>query len=143
MTKQQTEQDFELLLELRKIANSAIQDDLQKEHLLRLSVMSGCYQIFRNSNGDLLGYFAWANVIRETVSRLYRSGEYPFYPCEWSEGGVMLIIDVCFTPHFSSEAKIAFRSCIKNRRAITYRKGNRINLWLKCFRRYSSHVKFL
>ena len=135
------EEDFALLLELRK--KTILETDNQLIHLLRLSTMLGCYTFLKNSAGTIVGYYAWADVIRETVSRLCRNGEFPFYPYEWSEGNIMLIIDACFLPEFSNEAKFIFRKTIKRKRAIAYRKSNKIKLWIKCFGRHSQRATTL
>jgi len=135
------ENDLKILLELRERAGSVIDNKHYRMHLLRLSVISGNYHILKNAAGDVLGYFSWANVISETVARLYRNGEMPCYPYEWSEGGIMLITDVCFLPEFSFEAKSAFKIFLKNKRVITYRKNDKVNFWLKSFQRHSSYPK--
>jgi hemolysin-activating ACP:hemolysin acyltransferase len=89
------QKNYDLICTLRGQASEGISNYLQ--HALKISVTEGNFEIFY-SEGKPIGYWAWANTVRESVSRLKRTGRYPFFAYEWNEGRITLIIDVCFIP---------------------------------------------
>jgi hemolysin-activating ACP:hemolysin acyltransferase len=87
------QKSYDLICALRGQASEGISNYLR--HALKISVTEGNFEIFY-SQGKPIGYWAWANTVRESVSRLKRTGRYPFFAYEWNEGRISLIIDVCF-----------------------------------------------
>ncbi len=128
-TAEQRKETFELLCSIRQQAGAEASPPLQ--HLLGCSVGNQTYCIVRDASGVPIGYFAWAKVIRETVARLYRSQELPAYSCEWHEGHITLLLDVCFLPGAPAQARQPFFEFVKAQRALAYGKGRKANLWLR------------
>jgi hypothetical protein len=75
MTPEQ-QNSYNLLCTLRTQASEGISNYLH--HALKISVVEGNFEIFYRQ-GSPIGYWIWANTVRESVLKLKRNGQYPFF----------------------------------------------------------------
>ncbi len=116
MTPEQ-QNSYNLLCTLRTQASEGISNYLH--HALKISVVEGNFEIFYRQ-GSPIGYWIWANTVRESVLKLKRNGQYPFFIYEWNEGHITLIIDVCFISSSHNNHSLLKRS-ISRKKVVAFK----------------------
>jgi len=91
--------------------------------ILKNSYKENCMTYFFNNSGELIGYIAWACVVKESVSRLFMNDELPVYCHEWHEGRIFLILDVCCKDKFPITVR-RLLSFVKSRKLLAYKRSS-------------------
>ena len=103
---------------------------------LQLSAKAGTYKIFWDQHDRPLGYAIWANVCRESIQRLARTGRYPVYAFEWNDGRICLVLDVVFNNIDRKQALRQLKEFFGRRRAIAYKRRSTTRLLVRRRGRY-------
>jgi hemolysin-activating ACP:hemolysin acyltransferase len=90
--------------------------------LLEVSVRTDNYHIFYDEVNNPVGYIVWANVNRESLYKIQRTGLYPKYPYEWHEGKITLILDVAINDTNKAEALRQIKVFMKKQKIVAYTK---------------------
>ena len=99
-------------------------------HLAMLvqSINNDQIEVLKTGMDDLLGYIAWLSVNKESLLLSNKTNTLPPYMYEWSEGKLMLIYDIVFTPGWERLAREKLFEFILKQRFVAYFKRNRINI---------------
>ena len=118
--------DFGVICDLKSARPVAINSYLLK--MLKYSVIWNKYRIFYDSNGNPIGYIAWADIVEESLYRLFRYGSYPDYFYEWNEGGIRLFIDFVFLTDNAAPSVIRTRlaELVKKKNGFAYARAGRL-----------------
>lgn len=116
-------------LELRAINGLSTPPDIFVK--LRNCAYANKLIVFKDQLKRPIGYLAFASVNKESALRFLKNGAIPFYPYEWSEGGIFLIIDVVIQKNSCFDAVRQIKSLVFSKRAIIFSKRNRCKFYLK------------
>lgn len=70
--------------------------------------------------GQPIGYVIYALISKDCLNLIRRNLTTPKYAYEWSEGKIVLIVDICFLPHRSVEASSRLRTYLKRFKLLCY-----------------------
>lgn len=112
------ENSFAQLLEVRLIAG--LDTPIATLKWLKNSSQFNCFYFFTDIAGRNNGYISWANVNRETLLRLQRSGLFPVYFYEWDEGNIKLLLDIAFVDGWTSYNHSQLRQFLRSQKALAW-----------------------
>lgn len=104
---------------------------------LNFSARKKFFQFFYSPRGDKMslpiGYVVWAEVCRENVERLLHTGILPYYPFEWNEGKICLVLDVAFVDGLTSWNRRALKQFLASKACIAFKKGSKTRVYKRKF----------
>lgn len=98
---------------------------------LKNSFRKGKFQIFRGEDGEIIGYFIWANVIKEAIWVLKNNGNLPIYPHEWDEGNITLLLHVYFRDEKKLKNSVLLLNKIREFRAVSYVRRDKFSIKIR------------
>ena len=112
--------DFSILCDIR----STIAVDTKQMQLIwfKAATNANTYKILWDEFERPIGYIVWANICKESLLRIQRSGCYPLHPCEWSEGKIKLILEVAVNDVNRTKALSDIKIFMKKQKIIAYSK---------------------
>ena len=121
--------DFATMCDFRAQCHLTTTPDTLKN--IKMSDMAETRTIFWSPLKTPMGYLIWADVNRETILRLYRSGRLPQFDFEWREGKITLILDVVLDPRWKKYCLQSLRGFIASKRIVTYVRKGKLKLLLR------------
>jgi len=126
---QEFAENFAQLCNVRSTTNEATTP--QTFTCLKIASKANTYKVFHDQFEQPIGYIIWANINKESLARIERSGVYPQYPFEWSEGNITLLIDIVINNVNKKNAKQQLKQFIKAQRILAYTKKNVGKMYFK------------
>jgi len=120
---------FSIICDLKSSRSEIINTDILR--FIKYSVLNDSYHIFINEFENPIGYIVWANVNRETIQKIYRTGAYPMFPYEWREGKIFLVIDAMMDLKINSTCYLQLKKLLKNKRALFYKNKGKNRLYVR------------
>jgi hemolysin-activating ACP:hemolysin acyltransferase len=121
--------NFLSLMKIRLKANVEINKKILG-YTMNSTIYSG-HHSFVDQFGHHNGYIIWANITRESVDKLLRTGAIPKFSYEWGEGRIKLLLDVVFVGGLTRHNHMQFRQFIKAQRAIVFIKKGCCKLFIR------------
>jgi len=120
---------FGVVCELR--SKTALSTSAELLRWLNFSTRTHCYQLFYDSLNKPIGYIIWANVCRETITRLARTGQMPRYPYEWNEGYITLVLDLVFIDGWHCWNRKTLLGFLRTHKSIAYYRKHKIHVKIR------------
>lgn len=132
---QELPKDFSILCDIR--STIALNTSPLQLYWFKLATKANTCQILWDEFERPIGYILWANICKESLLRIQRSGIYPQYPYEWSEGKITLILDIAINDVNRAAALHQIRTFMKKQKIVTYTKKSIGKLHIKQKQRLS------
>ncbi|WP_075187333.1 glycosyltransferase family 25 protein [Teredinibacter haidensis] len=137
---QQNEKVSDNLLDIMRIRTD---NNLDTPAELQSRIMNAIYsdniKIFKNENGDPIGYVAWARVKRETLNYLTKVQSLPSFSYEWREGRIKLFFDLVLSYEWRRQARDCFNLFLREHRFFAYYRKNRLKICMHTYSRASGY----
>lgn len=104
----------------------------QLNNFLKSDVVNTTY-IIRDKAGVPIGYVVYALVSKDGLNFVVRRNAPPKYSYEWSEGRILLIVDVCFLPHRGREACYELKKFVSQYYSFCFFRRGEFKLFIKRF----------
>ncbi|WP_440905890.1 hypothetical protein ACMZOO_06470 [Catenovulum sp. SX2] len=104
---------------------------LDDYHQIKHSVGNNTIYYFENNLLREDGYICWANISKESYTRLVEFGLPPQSPYEYHEGRILFIGQVySFSKHIGN-MKRAIRAVVKGKRLVAFKKDNVVKCYVR------------
>lgn len=121
-------EEFAAMCDLRSNTGATINTELLRQ--LKYSALAGTCKIFKDQFERRTGYIAWANINRESLQKIKRSGRFPSFSYEWDEGYITLVLDMAGSLRHR-DIKHELRRNFSSHRAIAFINKNRLRLYVR------------
>lgn len=122
-----SEKSDELVLEVIKLraaaGHSTSPDQLNR---ILISASHDCVQLFYDKYERPAGYVLWANLCKESVQTMMRTGPFPLLPEDWCEGRFLFVVDLLLEKRLKSSPKQIMLSTFGARRIMLYLRRNKL-----------------
>ena len=98
---------------------------------LKNSSLFQCYKIFKNDYERPSGYITWANVNKESFSRLSVCGGVPKYSYEWNEGNLVYLTEFLNSGRSNFSLRREFRLMFRKRRVVMFVRNGCVRIYVR------------
>lgn len=120
---------FSILCDVR--STIAINTSPMHLYWFKMAAKANTYQILWDEFERPIGYVLWANICKESLFRIQRTGIYPQHHYEWSEGKIKLILDIAINDLNRVDALHQIKSLMKKQKIVAYTKKSIGKLHIK------------
>lgn len=103
----------------------------RNEDRVERSLSFGFVRSLIRPSGEMLGYIAWARVVRESLFLMSHSNGLPHYKHEWNEGYCILITDISLSGLEPIHEFRFVRQFANENRIVSYIKKGQPRVWLR------------
>lgn len=100
--------------------------DKAQLRFIQFSILNNSFTFFYDNFGSKSGYAVWANISIETFNRFERSGKFPRYFYEWSEGEICLVLDIYIGGRRLGSNVSSILRLIKKNKILTYFRNGKV-----------------